>query len=87
LKGEGGHAGGDDIMLNDVFNPNKRDDKYMTAADQRAGAYSLLTGVAANESMASGKQIFIADLVHDIGMPDFPVMPSHDEPVPMPKKN
>jgi predicted dehydrogenase len=86
-QGEGGHGGGDVVMLNDIFNPVKPPDKYLRCADQRAGAYSLLTGVAANYSMATGKEIRIDDLVKDIGMPDYPVMPSHTDSVPMPDKN
>ncbi len=86
-QGEGGHGGGDVIMLNDIFNPVKTPDKYLRCADQRAGAYSLLTGVAANISMATGKEVMIDDLVKDIGLPDYPPMPSHAGAVPMPDKN
>jgi predicted dehydrogenase len=86
-KGEGGHGGGDTVMLDDIFSPVKKADKYLRCADQRAGAYSLLTGVAANYSMATGKEIKIDDLVKEIGMPDYPAMPSHQEAVPMPDKN
>lgn len=86
-KGEGGHGGGDILMLDDIFNPIKKTDKYLRCADQRAGAYSLLTGVAANYSMTSCKEIKIDDLVKNIGMQDYPVMPNHIDPVPMPDKN
>ncbi len=86
-KGEGGHGGGDVLMLKDIFNPVKTPDKYLRCADQRAGAYSLLTGVAANLSMASGREVRIDDLVEGIGMPDYPVMPSHADAVPMPDKS
>ncbi|RPH35884.1 gfo/Idh/MocA family oxidoreductase, partial [bacterium] len=85
-KGEGGHGGGDELMLKDIFDPPMTPDKYMRCADQRAGAYSLLTGVAANLSMASGKEVRIDDLVTDIGRPDYPPMPSHTASVPMPDK-
>jgi len=81
--GEGGHGGGDERLLDDLFLPNPPYDKYLTAADQRAGAYSILTGVAANRSIESGKTIRIDDLVQNIGMPDFPPMPSPDEAMPM----
>jgi hypothetical protein len=84
--GEGGHGGGDVVMLDDVFSSNRKSDKYLRAADQRAGAYSLLTGVAANISMAQGKEIIIADLVKNIGRPEFPPMPKHTEPIDMPPK-
>lgn len=83
-EGEGGHGGGDKVMLDDLFLPEKPADKYLRAADQRAGAYSSLTGIAANHSIRTGKTVAIADLVRDIGRPDYPAMPSHDAPVPMP---
>lgn len=84
--GEGGHGGGDPLMLKDIFAPDGSRDKYMRCADQRAGAYSLLIGVAANQSMISGKDVKIDDLVKNIGMPDYPAMPNHIDPVPMPDK-
>ena len=84
--GEGGHGGGDVLMLDDVFSLNKKVDKYLRAADQRAGAYSLLTGVAANISMMQGKEILIADLVKNIGRPEFTPMPKHTDPIDMPPK-
>ncbi len=86
-QGEGGHGGGDVLMMDDIFNPLKKPDKYLRCADQRAGAYSLLTGVAANYSMATGREIRIDDLVKDIGMPEYPAMPTHAGAVPMPDKN
>jgi len=42
-----------------------------------------LTGVAANNSMATGQPVRIADLVANIDRPDYPGMPSPDEPLPM----
>ncbi len=82
--GEGGHGGGDPLLLDDIFSPNPNPDKYLRAADQRSGAYSILTGVAANRSIESGKQIRIADLVQNIGQPDYPPMPSPEDPIPVP---
>jgi len=80
-EAEGGHGGADPIMLQHIFDPPVEKDKYLRAADQRAGAYSILCGIAANKSMASGGAIRIEDLVKDIGMPDYPPMPSVDEPL------
>jgi len=85
-SGEGGHGGGDALLLEELFGDNPPPDKYQRAADQRSGAYSILTGVAANHSMRTGKVIRIEDLVHDIGHPDYPAMPPHDELLPMPGK-
>ncbi|RPI27994.1 MAG: gfo/Idh/MocA family oxidoreductase [Acidobacteria bacterium] len=84
--GQGGHGGGDDVMLNDIFNPNREADKYLRAADQRAGAYSMLVGAAANQCFLSGNLVKINDLVPGIPMPDYPTMPSEKDPVPMPKR-
>jgi predicted dehydrogenase len=86
-SGEGGHGGGDRILLDDLFAPEKKEDKYLRAADQRSGAYSILIGVAANHAIDTGQPVQIADLVHDIGYPDYPGMPSRTEPVPMPEKS
>ncbi len=82
--GTGGHGGGDKVMLDEIFLPEKKEDKYMRAADQRSGAYSILTGIAANHCFKSGKEIVIADLVKNIGMPDYPTMPNHTDSLPMP---
>jgi hypothetical protein len=82
-RGEGGHGGGDVRLLDDIFKPDPPEDKYMHAADYRAGAYSILTGIAANRSFETGKEVFIADLVQGLERPDFPPMPSPDEPIPL----
>jgi predicted dehydrogenase len=85
-KGEGGHGGGDAVMLDDVFLPERKADKYLRAADERAGAFSALVGVAANRSFGTGQTIAIADLVRNLGRPDYPPMPSRTGSVPMPAK-
>lgn len=85
-SGRGSHAGGDRVMLDDLFLPEKPQDKYLRAADQRSGAYSILTGIAANHAFLSHDEVKIADLVADIGMPDYPAMPSPTAPLPMPPR-
>jgi predicted dehydrogenase len=84
--GEGGHGGGDAVMLKELFSPEKVADKYLRAADQRAGAYSTLVGVAANRCFTTGQPVKIADLVSNIGAPEYPRMPSHTGPVPMQRR-
>jgi hypothetical protein len=84
--GEGGHGGGDVLLLDDLFLPKRQPDKYERAADQRSGAYSILTGVAANRSMATGDAVRVKDLVQGIAYPDYPAMPGRDELLPMPGK-
>ncbi|MEY4387123.1 MAG: hypothetical protein RLY20_2406 [Verrucomicrobiota bacterium] len=86
-SGEGAHGGGDAVMLDDLFLPTKPVDKYQRAADERGGAASILTGIAANHAFRSGDTIRIADLVSGLGHPDYPAMPNHTDPVPMPPKS
>ena len=83
-EGKGSHGGGDDVMLADLFLPKKPVDKYLRASDQRGGAASILTGIAANHSFRTGETITIASLVPGLKKPDYPVMPNHTDPVPMP---
>jgi predicted dehydrogenase len=85
-SGEGGHGGGDKLMLDDIFLPNKKEDKYKRAADFRSGAYSILTGVAANLSMADNQIIQIADIIKNLDYPDYTAMPSRTAPLAMPAK-
>jgi predicted dehydrogenase len=85
--GKGGHGGGDKVLLDDLFLPEKKKDKYLRAADHRSGAYSILTGVAANLSIANGELITISDIVQNINFPDYPEMPSQMGSLPMPGKS
>ena len=82
--GKGSHGGGDDVMLADLFLPTKPADKYLRASDQRGGAASILTGIAANHSFRTGETVAIASLVPGLQPPDYPAMPNHTDPVPMP---
>jgi predicted dehydrogenase len=85
-KGSGAHGGGDTVMLGDLFLPGRPADKFLRAADQRGGAYSILTGIAANHSIRSGQPVEIAALMPELTRPDYPAMPGHDTPVPMPPR-
>ena len=85
-KGEGGHGGGDQLMLDDLFLPEKKADKYLRTSDHRGGAASILTGIAANQSFRTGETVQIASLVPGLKHPDYPAMPNHTDPVPMPPK-
>jgi predicted dehydrogenase len=71
-QAEGGHGGGDHPLLVDIFNPGESIDPYLRAADQRAGAYSILTGVAANISMNERRVVQIDQLVSGLQRPDYP---------------
>lgn len=60
---EGGHGGGDPAMLDDIFLPNPPADPFSRAADHEAGIRSILTGIAANKSIASGQPVDCDTLV------------------------
>ena len=81
---EGDHGGGDRLMLEDIFLPEPAPDKYLRAADERAGACSILAGIAANRSLETGARVEVADLVGEIPSPDYAPMPSRRETLPMP---
>lgn len=85
--GEGGHGGGDGVMLNDIFLPAPPADKYMRASDERGGACSVLVGASANRCFQTGQPVRISDMVTGLQRPEYPTMPSHAEPVPMPPRN
>jgi predicted dehydrogenase len=61
-EARGGHGGGDDVMLEDIFG-NPKPDRFKRAASHVDGAYSILTGIAANKSIASGEPIRVKDLL------------------------
>ena len=52
-KGIGGHGGGDTVLLNDIFG-TPAPDRFHRAASYVDGAMSILTGISANRSIASG---------------------------------
>jgi predicted dehydrogenase len=84
--GEGGHGGGDKVMLDELFTSNAPPDKYLRASDERGGAASCLIGIAANKAFQTGQRVAINDLVSGLKAPDYAPMPSHTDPVPMPPK-
>jgi predicted dehydrogenase len=83
--GVGEHAGGDNVMLKEVFG-SAEPDKYRRASDERSGAYSCLVGIAADRCFESGQLVRIGDLVTGLTPPEMPPMPTHSSPVPMPKR-
>jgi predicted dehydrogenase len=60
--GEGGHGGGDPVLLNDLFGAPV-EDPFHRAANHIDGARSILTGIAANRSIRTGLPVKVADLV------------------------
>jgi len=59
---EGGHGGGDLVMLNDIFGTPAKD-RFKRAASCLDGAMSILTGVAANKSIATGMPVQVDNLI------------------------
>jgi predicted dehydrogenase len=81
----GGHGGGDDVMLNDLFGAVETD-PFQRAADERGGAWSILIGMAANRCFETHEPVRIADLVTGLTPPAAAPMPSRTMPVPMPRR-
>ena len=63
VKGEGGHGGGDPLLLKDVIVGSEGEDSFKRAAYIRDGGNAVLVGVGANKSMESGLPIQVQDLV------------------------
>ncbi|MDX8045118.1 Gfo/Idh/MocA family oxidoreductase [Gracilibacillus sp. S3-1-1] len=59
---EGGHGGGDPELLNDLFGIPK-EDEFNRAASHIDGAISILTGIAGNQSLATGQAVKVDELV------------------------
>jgi predicted dehydrogenase len=58
---EAGHGGGDSRLRKQIFN-HDGNDPYRQAAGSRDGAMACLIGIAARNSIDSGKPVMIADL-------------------------
>lgn len=62
-KGVGGHGGGDRVMLEQIFATNPPADPFDRAASHIDGATSILCGISANQSIASGQPIICDELL------------------------
>jgi len=62
-KAEGGHGGGDPILLEQLFSPHPPADPYNRAASHLDGAASILMGISANESIRTGEPVNCDDLL------------------------
>jgi len=78
-EGGGGHGGADPLLMADIFAPEKPVDPYLRAADHRSGAYSILTGIAANWSIKEDRPVRIDSLVHGLELPNYTSMPTTEE--------
>ncbi len=71
-RGTGDHGGADPVMLSHLFDArNAGPDRYGRSSTHIDGAWSILTGIAANASVASGAAIDVDDLLaaHGIALP------------------
>ncbi len=68
------HGGGDAVMLGRLFGPPSND-QYGHMADDRAGAWSAMVGIAANASLVSGGGVALASLVPGAERPDLAAEP------------
>jgi hypothetical protein len=59
----GGHGGGDERMLADIFGAGTGEDPLGRASTQRDGALSLLTGLAANRSFETGLPVHVDEIL------------------------
>jgi predicted dehydrogenase len=59
--GEGGHGGGDTIMLSDIL-VGHGEDPLRRPADYLDGMRAIAVGIAANRSIATGEPVQVADL-------------------------
>lgn len=62
-KSSGGHGGADPFLLEQIFSPHPPADPYNRAASHIDGAASILMGIAANESIATGRLIQVDELL------------------------
>ena len=71
-EGEGGHGGADPQMIKYLFDcDNQPFDKYRRASDHRSGAWSIITGIAANRSMELNRPVEIDELIPGMELPAF----------------
>jgi len=64
--GEGSHGGADPLLVEDLFAPEPAADPLGRRADHRAGAWSILTGIAANRSIETGERVIVRSLVEGL---------------------
>lgn len=57
VEGGGAHGGGDALLLDDLFRPDRPADPLGRAAGWVDGARAVAVGIAANESLATGHPV------------------------------
>ncbi|MFA6959729.1 MAG: Gfo/Idh/MocA family oxidoreductase [Opitutaceae bacterium] len=64
--GASGHGGADERLLHDLFGAVRAPDPLGRTAGHEEGALSILTGIAANRSMATGLPVNVRDLLPSV---------------------
>lgn len=63
IEGEGGHGGGDPLILQDLFLPDQPADPYKRAASHIDGAHAILVGIAGNIAIETGQPVDVDVLI------------------------
>jgi predicted dehydrogenase len=66
--GKGAHGGADPVMLGYIFDPNMPPDKYKRGSTEKDGAWSILTGIAANKAIATGTKVNVDAMLREAGI-------------------
>lgn len=83
-RAAGAHGGGDRLMLEDIFPPMRGPEKFLRAADERAGVCSVMIGIAANQSLTTGASVELADLFGELPAPEYAPLRSRRSELPLP---
>ena len=68
-QGKGTHGGADPVMLGYIFAPDTMEpDRHSRASDHISGAWSILTGIAANASIETGSAVDIQTMLRSRGI-------------------
>ncbi|HWL14206.1 MAG TPA: Gfo/Idh/MocA family oxidoreductase [Opitutus sp.] len=59
---KGGHGGSDPLLQEQIFSPQPPADPFQRAAGHEQGAASILVGIAANQSIATGQPVDLSSL-------------------------
>jgi predicted dehydrogenase len=62
-KLEGAHGGSDPLLQEQIFSRTPPADPFQRSAGEEQGAASILIGIAANQSIATGRPVAISDLM------------------------
>lgn len=66
--GKGAHGGADPVMLGYIFDPSMPPDKYKRGSTEKDGAWSILTGIAANKAIATGTKVDVDVMLREAGI-------------------